>query len=593
MSEQGLKEQQRKSALGCILAPIQKQLVGSTLLSALGAILSLLPLALIAWLIQGLYMGMTTHWVDHYSNLMVLMVVAVGSLLLGVFAITAAEFFAHLADHRITAQLQQQITLRLTQVPLGWFSARSAGEVKQAMQDDISSLHSLTAHFYPAVGRAFGTLLIAAFYLFVLDWRLALLSFLPFLGFLLFLRHAMKSSTAHMGDFAAHLGQMNSATVELTQAIPVVKTFAQTGQATIGYQQAVQGFAQAFREFTRPLVKSMAHAHAMVAPVTVLGVVIFFATVMSSMGWMQAIEVVPFVLIAPAICAPVLLLHTLLHDLQGSQAAAQRILDLLDTPSLVQLQPNQTALVQDYTVQFEQVSYAYTEQSVLNKIELCLRPGTVTAIVGPSGAGKSTLAQLLLRFFDPTEGTIRLGGVDIRHIDSCYLYQHLGFVLQETKLIHATIAENIALGRAGATQSEIETAARAANIHERIMSLPKQYQSVLGADLALSGGERQRISIARAILLDPPILILDEATAAADIENEIAIQQALARFAHGRTLLVIAHRLDTIIHADQIVVLDQGHIVEQGKHDELLIQNGRYAQLWIHRSQQQMEKPNV
>lgn len=587
MSESDLKEQRPKqaTALSRVLEPIRIQLTISALLSALGAMLSLLPLALIAWWVQAIYFARTTSAIADSPDLITFAAMGVGSLLLGVLLITAAELLAHVADHKITGQLQQQIAQQLTQVPLGWFSQRSSGEIKQAMQDDIGLLHSLTAHFYPAVGRAVGAMLFAAIYLLMMDWRLALVSFLPFLGFLLFLKHAMQSSEARIPDFAAQLGQMNSATVEFSQAIPVLKTFAQSGQASTGYQQAVRAFAQAFKEFTRPLVKSMAHAHAMVAPITVLGVVIFAAAFMSYMGWMDAIDVLPFVLVAPAICAPVLLLHTLLHDLQGSQAAAQRILDVLETPVLPQLQPNRCTEIQDSTVQFEQVSYAYAEQKVLSNVDLTLKAGTVTAIVGPSGAGKSTIAQLLLRFFDPTTGVIRLGGVDIRHLDSSSLYQQIGFVLQETRLIHATIAENIALGRVGATQAEIEAAAQAANIHERIMALPQQYQSVIGEDLQLSGGERQRISIARAILLDPAVLVLDEATAAADIENEIAIQQALAKFAQGRTLLVIAHRLDSIMHADHIVVLDQGCIVQQGTHQALLAQQGVYAQLWSHSMQ--------
>jgi ATP-binding cassette subfamily B protein len=173
-----------------------------------------------------------------------------------------------------------------------------------------------------------------------------------------------------------------------------------------------------------------------------------------------------------------------------------------------------------------------------------------------------------------------MGGVDLRQIATAELYRRIGFVLQEVRLIHASLRENIALGRPSATQAEIEAAARAANIHERILALPRGYDSVVGEDAQLSGGEQQRISIARAVLLDPPVLVLDEATAAADAENEAAIQQALSRFAMGRTLLVIAHRLDTVMHADRIVVIEGGRIREQGRHGELLALNGRYAKLW-------------
>jgi ATP-binding cassette subfamily B protein len=275
------------------------------------------------------------------------------------------------------------------------------------------------------------------------------------------------------------------------------------------------------------------------------------------------------------------LLHTLLHDLQASQAAAQRILALLDTPVLPMAKGNPQLQIQDSSIDFHQVSYGYTEQhQVLSDLNFSLKSGTITAIVGPSGAGKSTIAQLLLRFFDPVAGKIMLGGVDLRDIQTTTLYQQIGFVLQDTRLIHASVRDNIALGRPNANQQEIENAAKAANIHDRIMALPQGYQSIVGKDAQLSGGERQRISIARAILLDPPILVLDEATAAADIENEIAIQDALSKFAQGRTLLVIAHRLDTIMNADQILVLDQGKIVEQGTHEALFAQQGLYHQLW-------------
>ncbi|WP_231114242.1 ATP-binding cassette domain-containing protein, partial [Pseudomonas putida] len=195
-------------------------------------------------------------------------------------------------------------------------------------------------------------------------------------------------------------------------------------------------------------------------------------------------------------------------------------------------------------------------------------------------AGKSTLARLLLRFFDPDAGRITLGGVDLRQIESRELYRRIGFVLQEVRLIHASVADNIALGKPAATREQVEAAARLANIHTRILQLPRGYDSVVGEDAQLSGGEQQRLSIARAVLLDPPVLVLDEATAAADAESEAAIQDALSRFARGRTLLVIAHRLDTVMHADQILVLDQGALCEQGRHSELLTRQGLYARLW-------------
>ncbi|CAM5505626.1 ABC transporter ATP-binding protein [Alcaligenes phenolicus] len=562
-----------------ILSSIRSHLIVAAVLAALGSMLTLVPLAGIAHLAK-LALGNTLSG-ELQGDIGWTVLLSIISMFAGLALISAGELLAHLADNQLTRGLRLSAAQRLAKVPLGWFTGQASGEVKQAMQDDIATLHSLTAHFYTSVGRALGAIAISVLYLFVMDWRMAIVALLPFPGFFLFLRHAMKASSANMQGFVEKLGRLNSATVEFVNGIPVVKAFGSSGQAHGGYSKAVDGFANAFLNFARPLVARMAHAHAMIAPVTVIGVVLIFGALFSYLNWIAPVDILPFALVAPGICAPLLLLHTLLHDLGGATGAAQRVQALMQTPVLEPLSTDQQQIPASQEVRVENVSYAYGEgHQALRNISFTLEPGTVTAIVGSSGSGKSTIARLLLRFFDPSEGRITLGGADLRQIESTELYRRIGFVLQEVRLINASVRENIALGRPSASQQEIEDAARAANIHDRILTLPRGYDSVVGEDAQLSGGERQRVSIARAVLLDPPILVLDEATAAADASNEVAIQDSLSHFAQGRTLLVIAHRLDTIMHADRILVLENGAIVEQGNHTSLLAEQGRYARLW-------------
>lgn len=507
----------------------------------------------------------------------------IGSLLLGLgLALRgAADLIAHLADNTLTLILRRRLAARLRTAPLGWFTDTTAGQVKQGMQDDVGALHHLVAHSYTEIAGAVATPIAAYAYLFIIDWRLALILAIPIPVFVLIYRRMMADSGQKMGEYGRVLADINSGVVEFVDGIPVVKTFGQTGRAHAAYRAAVERFTTFFFGWARPLIAPEIISSQLVAPVALLVLTLLFGTGFVAAGWMDGIEVLPFALVGLGLAGPIGALTANLQALQMGQAAAARLGALLQIDPIPE--PAAPAIPSGTRIELDHVHFGYEpDREVLHDITATFEPGSVTAIVGASGSGKSTLARLMLRYADPTAGQIRLGGVCLDQIASAELFRTVGFVFQEVRLLRASIAENIALARPDAARTDIERAAVAANIHERILRLPRGYDSVHGEDAILSGGEAQRVSIARAFLLDPDVLILDEATSASDAESEHAIQAALSALVteRTRTVIVIAHRLDTIRDADQILVLDQGRIVEQGRHADLLKLDGAYERLW-------------
>lgn len=574
----------KESPLKLVLTPIKGQLIIGSILAMIGTVLMFVPLGGIVYIAEAAFGGQDLDIIWQVLGF------SLGSLFLGLMINTFAEYYIHSADNDLTHHLRLSTIQRLSQVPLGWFTNRASGDVKRAMQDDIAMLHDLTAHFFTTMARAFGVIVVSLIYLFSMNWLLALITFIPFIAFFLLYGKAFKAGGEFMEEFFMGMAKIDNAVVEFVGGIPVLKTFGK-GETQQGFSDAVNDFAQAFLKLTTSVTKGVATANSIVSPVTVLGFTLAVGLLFIQFDWIVPFDIIPFLIVAPGICAPLLMITFITHGLRNATGSAERLNGLINTPLLEQ---PKTMIEQPKSneLSFRKVSYGYNEESkVLDNVTLTLSPGTVTAVVGASGAGKSTLARLALRFFDPTSGDITLGGIDLKKIPSHELYQRIGFVLQEVRLLHASIRENIALGKANATLAEIQNAAKSANIHDRIMELPRGYDSIIGEDAQLSGGEQQRISIARATLLDPPILVLDEATAAIDAESEAVIQEALSRFAKGRTLLVIAHRLDTIMNADSIVVMEEGRVIEAGKHQELLDKNGRYASLWFLGGYQDFQQP--
>ncbi|MEV6349757.1 ABC transporter ATP-binding protein [Actinoplanes sp. NPDC051851] len=503
---------------------------------------------------------------------------AAGGLLVRLLTMLVAGGVSHLADVRLQDDIRRRIARHLGTVPLGWFSGRSSGEVKRAAQDDVHAMHHLVGHAINDLVAAAVTPIAALAYLFWVDWRLSLLVLGVLPLFLAAYAVMMRGYPEKMAAYSAAIDRINAAVVEFVQGIAVVKTFGQARRSHQRFRKETDGFADFFGAWAASMIRVEAIASALISPAVMLLVVLGGGAWFVGEGWLAPVDLLPFVLLGVGLTGPVLALGYGADSLRSAREAAARISAVL---TIAPLPVDASAEPSGHRVEIENVSFRFDDRGdVLRGIDAVLEPGTVTALVGPSGSGKSTLAALVARFHDVTAGSIRIGGADVRQIDPALLYRQVGFVFQDVRLLRTSVRENIALARSSASEPEIVAAAKAAQIHDRIMALPDGYDTVLGEDAHLSGGERQRVSIARALLADAPILILDEATAFADPESEAAIQDALSTLAAGRTLLVIAHRLHTITAADQILVLDAGRIVERGTHDSLVAAGGRYAGLF-------------
>ena len=514
-----------------------------------------------------------------------------GALLVRLVFLLAATGLTHFADVDFRLALRRRMAERLGRVPLGWFTERNAGLVKKALQDDVVALHHLIGHGYINLASAVVTPVVALAYLFWIDWRLTLITIVPLaLGLLSLFGMQMRGYGEKMGVYDEALGKVNAASVEFVNGIAVVKTFGQAQKAYGRFLEATQSFIDFFWSWVRGMLHLSAVSEVVLSPLFSLVVVLAAGSWFVASGWLAPVDVLPFALLGLSFTAPLLIIGYAHNDMMLAKQAAERIVVLLDSPVLVERADGR--MPEGSRVVYEGVGFSYDGRTdVLSGIDLVLEPGTVTALVGPSGSGKTTLARLLPRFWDPSAGRITIGGVPVDALPTSQLYRQVGFVFQDVQLLRTTIRENIALARPDATLEAVEAAAKAAQIHERIMALPRGYDSVAGEDARLSGGEAQRVSIARAILADAPILVLDEATAFSDPESEAAIQDALSELVRGRTLLVIAHRLHTIAGADSICVLDHGRIVERGRHSELLAGGGVYARMWAAAEQTQEVTP--
>ncbi|MFG6200590.1 ABC transporter ATP-binding protein [Nonomuraea sp. JJY05] len=562
-----------------VLAPARATLIGCGILTGVSAFAGMAPLVAVVEISRRVLKGDTEVW-----PIIVVALVALAVKQLGTFG---AGVLTHLADIRVSFRIRRELLGKLRRLPLGWFTDRNSGTVKKTVEDDVAALHQLIAHSVVEITAAAVPPVVAIAYLLVVDWRMALVSLLPLVVGLIVYQRAMAGAGTKYPEFMAWLTRLSGAAVEFVNGIAVVKAFGTPGMASRRFQEVSRSFAHFFLAWAKSTTVASVIAEILLSPPSVLVVLASAGGILTAAGQLPLASFIAFLVFGTVTTAGLMTVMMSIHPLVTALSVARGIREVLAAPELpVPVDPVlPDADAPGPVVRMREVGFAYGDTVALDGVDLELERGTVTALVGPSGSGKSTLAKLLPRFDDPQQGSVELYGVDLRSIDPAELYRHVAFVFQDSALLRMSIRDNIRLARPDADDEAVRAAAGKAQILERLQDLPRGLDSVVGEDAELSGGERQRVCIARAILADRPVLVLDEATASADPENEARIQDALSEVARDRTVLVIAHRLSTIRNADRIIVLDAGRVVEQGRHEELLASQGLYAQLWQHDQQ--------
>ena len=548
-------------------------LLASCTLAVIHSVLSLVPYALVFYIIKEL-----TQSQPNFTTIQQYVVYAIVMVIVSMVAFLLSGILSHIAAFNILYGLRKTITEKVGILPMGYLSHRNSGAFKKIISDDVERIETFVAHQIPDFVKAVALPLLTLGYLFSEDWRLALISCLPLLVLVVIMPLMFGSKNQNLTQKYHHsLEEMSAGIVEYVRAMPVMKIFQQSAETFDKYGKKVLTFHRFVSDWIRhsspPFAIFMSFASNAMLPVLVLGLYLYFH------NGLTLATLLFFLILGTGYMRPVFAMSNMAMQLQLIEQGVQQIDKILEAPVLPETHTPQEPT--HYDIRFDKVSFAYDgEHYVLNDINFIAKEGSITALAGPSGAGKSTVGQLLSRFWDIQEGNISIGGVDIRQLSTEKLMEKVSFVFQDSFMFAQTMYENIRMGM-NKTKEEVIAAAKAAQIHDFIMSLPKGYDTLFGQQgVHLSGGEQQRFQLARAILKDAPILILDEATAFADPENEYKIQLAFSELIKGKTVLVIAHRLSTITTADQIIVFEKGEINAIGTHNELLQSSELYQRMW-------------
>ena len=555
-------------------------LPAAMLLSALSALAGMLPYILI-WLIvrELLEYGEITS----SGNVVTYAWWAAGMAVASIVLYFAALMSSHLAAFFFFLNLRKEAMRQIVRMPLGFFDINTSGRIRKIIDDNAGVTHSFLAHQLPDLAATFLVPLVAVILIFMFDWILGLACIVPVIIAMLVMGFMMNAEGRQfMKSYMTSLEEMNTEAVEYVRGIPVVKVFQQTIYSFKNFHRCIMNYNKMVFGYTRMWEKPMS-----LYTVIINGFVFFLAPLaILLIGYSGnyasvLLNFFLFVLITPVFSQSIMKSMYLNQALGQASEAIGRLENLVAYEHLTVVAHPQP--VKEFSIQFEKVSFSYpgANQKAVDDISFTITQGRTVALVGASGGGKTTIARLVPRFWEATEGKVLIGGINVREIAPEELMKHISFVFQNTKLFKTSLLENIKYGNPNATMEEVERAVDMAQCREIINKLPLGLNTKIGTEgTYLSGGEQQRIVLARAILKNAPIIVLDEATAFADPENEHLIQQALKELTKGKTVLMIAHRLSSITDADNILVIDKGKIAEQGTHAKLLEKQGIYYNMW-------------
>ena len=550
-------------------------LIAGNILIAMGAMLNILPVLLSYKIIESLITKKEAR-----GNL-------ISYAIYGVLAVFAAYRFTyigsilcHTFSYRFIANLKKKIVSHIATLPLGYFTGEHKAKLKQVLSSDMNQIEGYYAHQLPSLVSTLLLILSLLFFMFRMNVVFALLSLTAIVVGLM-IQVSIMVKIVKSGGLEENfkiLDRINSATNEYVKGMPEVKIFGNSTSSFQNYENAVNQYRQFTETMTariRPGFVAFRVVILSVATFLVPAGILLLTKKPNDMATMRT--VLFFWIVAPAMSVPCLKLRDFAEGMNLLEDVVQRVWDVLAERELAE--GKYTEKLKNYDIIFEKVCFSYEKEQVLKDISFIAKQGELTALVGASGAGKSTIGALIPRFYEQTDGVIKLGGVNIQEMPSKSLMENISFVFQDNDLLSGTIFQNIAMAKKGCSKEEVIEAAKKARCHDFIMKLEKGYETILGKGNTLSGGEKQRIAVARAMLKDAPVLILDEATSYADSKNECLFQEALAELVKDKTVIMIAHRLGTIKNAQQILVLSEGQIVERGTHESLMKKEGVYRKM--------------